>query len=102
MLAVIKTGGKQYKVQAKDKIRVEKLNAEKGQTVEFDQVLLVGDDNKIKVGTPVVEGAKVTATVIRQGRTKKVAVVKYKNKTRYSRNVGHRQCFTELEIQSIA
>ena len=94
MIAVIKTGGKQYKVQAKDKLKVEKLLTEEGKEHVFDQVLLLGD----KVGTPLVSGAKVKAKILKQGRARKVEVVKYKNKTRYKRKAGHRQPFTEVEI----
>lgn len=101
MIAVIKTGGKQYKVKAKDKIKVEKLLGEKGKEVEFDQVLAMGDDKDLKLGTPTIKGAKVKAKVINQSRVKKVNVVKYKNKTRYKRTLGHKQNYTEVEILSI-
>jgi len=101
-LAVVKTGGKQYVVQPGDTIRVEKLVGEDGATVAFDEVLLVGDDSAVTVGTPVVKTAKVTATIIKQGRADKIMVVKYKNKTRYRRKVGHRQSFTEVKVESIA
>ncbi len=103
MLAVIKTGGKQYKVSEKDKLRVEKINGEKGEKVEFDQVLLVSDDkgSNVEVGRPYLEGKKVEATILQQGRAKKINVVKYKAKTRYRRNIGHRQAFTQIEINSI-
>ncbi|MFH1536898.1 MAG: 50S ribosomal protein L21 [Patescibacteria group bacterium] len=97
MIAVIKTGGKQYKVQAKDKLKVEKLTTEEGKEHVFDQVLLLGD----KVGTPLVSGAKVKAKVLKQGRARKVEVVKYKNKTRYKKTIGHRQPYTEVEILEV-
>lgn len=89
-------------VQPGDTIRVEKLAGEDGATVAFDEVLLVGDDSAVTVGTPVVKAAKVTATIIKQGRADKIMVVKYKNKTRYRRKVGHRQSFTEVKVESIA
>ena len=101
MYAIIETGGKQYKVQAGDKVRVEKLNAEVGSTVAMDKVLFVGGENAT-VGTPVVDGAKVEAKVLKQGKAKKVIVYKYKPKKGYHKKNGHRQLFTELEISSIS
>lgn len=101
MYAIIETGGKQYKVQAGDKVRVEKLNAEVGSTVAMDKVLFVGGENAA-VGTPVVDGAKVEAKVLKQGKAKKVIVYKYKPKKGYHKKNGHRQLFTELEISSIS
>lgn len=100
-IAVIKSGGKQYKVAEKDKLKLEKLPGKEGDKVNFDQVLLVGDDKAIKVGRPTVGGAKVTAKILKQGRAKKILVVKYKSKTRYKRSLGHRQHFTEVEIEKI-
>ena len=103
MIAVIKTGGKQYKVSEKDKIKVEKVEGDEGKNIVFDQILMVADDKgkDVKVGAPIVSGAKVKAKVLRQARAKKVEVVKYKNKTRYKRKAGHRQLFTEVEILEI-
>ncbi|MBZ4682707.1 MAG: large subunit ribosomal protein [Fusobacteriaceae bacterium] len=101
MYAVIKTGGKQYKVAAGDKIRVEKINAELNQEVELNEVLLVANEGEVKVGKPFVEGAKVVATVLAQGKGKKVINFKYKPKKASARKMGHRQLFTELEIKSI-
>jgi len=98
--AVIKTGGKQYQVSEKDKLKVEKLIAEEGKSIEFDQVLLVADGAKVEVGTPTLKNL-VTAKVLSQGRAKKVKVVKYKPKVRYHKTQGHRQLFTEVEIQKI-
>ena len=100
MYAVIATGGKQYKVSEGDVIRVEKLGVEAGQTYEFDQVLLVSGD-EVKVGTPTVAGATVTATVMGDGRAKKIVVYKYKRKTGYHKKNGHRQAYTELKIEKI-
>src|SRR3989338_6596247 len=95
--AVIKTGGKQYKVAQGDKLLIEKLEAEAGKDVVFDQVLLV-DDN---IGTPLVNGASVTGRVLEQGRAKKKIVFKYASKTRYKKKKGNRQPFTKVEITAI-
>ena len=100
MFAIIETGGKQYLVFPKDKIRVEKLAAETD-TVTFDKVLLVSDKDT-QIGSPFVSGAKVTAKVMKQGRERKMRIFKYKSKVRYRRRIGHRQEFTDLEIESIA
>ena len=100
MYAIIATGGKQYKVSEGDVIRVEKLGAEAGASYEFEQVLAVCDE-ELTVGTPVVEGAKVKATVIGDGKGKKVIVYKYKPKSGYHRKNGHRQQYTELKIEEI-
>lgn len=101
MYAVIKTGGKQYKVAEGDVLRVEKLNAEVETTVELTEVLLVANAGDVKVGTPVVEGAKVVAEVLSQGRGAKVINFKYKPKTGYHKKKGHRQSYTEIKITSI-
>lgn len=104
MLAVIKTGGKQYTVKEGDKLRVEKLDLEEGKTVKFEEVLLVSkeDGSDAKVGTPHVSGATVEAKVIEQGRAKKVRVEKFKAKSRYHRVYGHRQPYTAIEITKIS
>lgn len=101
MYAVIKTGGKQYKVAEGEVLRVEKLNAEVNETVEITEVLLVSNNGEITVGTPVVEGAKVVAEVLSQGRAKKVINFKYKPKKSTHRRKGHRQLFTEIKVTSI-
>lgn len=101
MYAIIKTGGKQYRVQEGDNIFVEKLNADVDSNVVFDQVLAVVNDGDVKVGTSVVEGAKVTAKVLAQGKEKKVLVFKYKAKSNYRRRQGHRQPFTKVTIEKI-
>lgn len=98
MYAIFVTGGKQYRAAEGDTIYVEKLAGEAGQEVVFDQVLLVGD----KVGTPYVEGAKVTGTIEKQGRGKKIIVFKYKSKKNYHKKQGHRQAYTKVVINSIA
>jgi large subunit ribosomal protein L21 len=102
MLAVIKTGGKQYQVQEGDKIKIEKLEGEAGAKITFSEVLFVGDENDAKVGTPLVSGAKVEATIVEQGRHKKVWGIKHKAKKRYKVKFGHRQTYTEVEITKIA
>ncbi|MGI6538897.1 MAG: 50S ribosomal protein L21 [Caldicoprobacterales bacterium] len=101
MYAVIKTGGKQYKVQEGDIIRVEKLNADVGSLVTFDEVLAISDDNGLKVGSHVLEGAKVEANVLKQGKGKKVIVFKFKSKKNYRRKQGHRQPYTQVQITKI-
>jgi large subunit ribosomal protein L21 len=100
MYAIIATGGKQYKVAEGDIIRVEKLGVEAGTTYNFDQVLVV-NDGEMKIGNPTVAGATVTASVIGDGRAKKVIVYKYKRKTGYHKKNGHRQSYTELKIEKI-
>ena len=100
MYAIIATGGKQYKVAEGDVIRVEKLGVEAGQTYNFDQVLAVKNGEMI-IGTPTVAGATVSATVMGEGRAKKVIVYKYKRKTGYHKKNGHRQSYTELKIEKI-
>ncbi|MGL4762036.1 MAG: 50S ribosomal protein L21 [Sarcina sp.] len=101
MYAVITTGGKQYRVQEGDVLFVEKLEAEVEATVELTEVLAVAKDGEIKVGTPVVEGAKVVAKVLAQGKAKKVVVFKFKPKKDYRRKNGHRQPYTKLVIEKI-
>ena len=101
MLAIIKTGGKQYKVSPKDKIKIEKLDIEEGKEVIFDQVLLVDKNKKVEIGNPLVKGAKVIGKVLKQAKAKKVIILKYKPKTREKTKKGHRQPYTEVEIQKI-
>jgi large subunit ribosomal protein L21 len=100
MYAIIKTGGKQYRVSEGQTLRVEKLNAEDSK-VNFDQVLLVGGTDGLKVGAPVVEGASVEAEVLREGRAKKIIVFKKKRRKGYHKKQGHRQAFTEIKIIQI-
>ena len=102
MYAIIKTGGKQYKVSEGDLVRVEKLAYEVGDTVDFDQVLLVSNDGELKVGSPLVEGAKVSATVEDQNKDKKIVVYKFKPKKQYRKKQGHRQPYTLVKINSIS
>lgn len=101
MYAIVATGGKQYKVQEGDVIYVEKLNAEEDSTVELNEVLAVGKEDGLVVGNPLVEGAKVTTKVLKQGKSKKVIVFKYKRKKDYRKKQGHRQPYTKLQIEKI-
>jgi large subunit ribosomal protein L21 len=102
MYAVIATGGKQYRVTQDGVLRIEKLEAEPGATVEFDQVLLVGEGAEVKLGKPLVAGGKVTATVVRHGKGSKVSVVKFKRRAHYLRQKTHRQPFTEVKVTGIS
>ncbi|MBI2506770.1 MAG: 50S ribosomal protein L21 [Candidatus Colwellbacteria bacterium] len=100
MFAVIKTGGKQYRVSPGTKLKVEKLTPE-GESFVFDKVLLVSDGKGIKIGKPYLENSRVEAKVLKQGRAKKVIVFRYKSKTRQRKKKGHRQPYTEIEITKI-
>ncbi len=100
MYAIIATGGKQYRVEEGDSLRVEKLGVEEGETVTFDQVLAV-NDGELKVGNPTVDGATVTATVEKNGKSKKIIVYRYKPKTGYRKKNGHRQLYTQVKIDKI-
>ncbi|TSE20813.1 50S ribosomal protein L21 [Tepidimonas alkaliphilus] len=101
MYAVIKTGGKQYRVAAGEKIKVEQIAADVGQEIVIDQVLAVGNGADIRVGTPLVSGATVTAKVVAHGRGPKVRIFKLRRRKHYQKRQGHRQNYTELEISSI-
>ncbi len=102
MYAIIETGGKQYKVAEGDVIKVEKLAVEQGQEYSFDKVLVVAKDSDVTVGAPYVSGAKVSASVLGEGKAKKVIVYKYKSKKGFHKKKGHRQPFTELQIKAIS
>ena len=102
MYAIIKTGGKQYRVAAGDKLKVESLNAEVGSQVTLSEVLAVSDGNELKVGAPFVEGASVTATVVSHGRHDKVRIFKMRRRKHAIKSAGHRQNYTELKIETIA
>lgn len=102
MYAVIKTGGKQYKVQEGDTIRVEKLEASEGDSIKLDTVLMLTDGEKVTVGTPLVAGASVSATVKAQGRGKKITIIKFRRRKQYRKQAGHRQSYTELSITGIS
>ena len=102
MYAVMVTGGKQYRVMKGEVLRVEKLDAEAGSNVDFDQVLLVGDGDKVTVGSPTVAGAKVSAAIKAHGRHDKVRIVKFRRRKHHRKQMGHRQHFTEIEITGIS
>ena len=102
MYAVIKTGGKQYRVTEGETLQVEKLDVEEGASVEFGQVLMVVDGDQVQVGAPYIEGARVTATVKSQGRGPKVLIVKFRRRKHYRKTQGHRQSYTELKIGGIS
>ena len=101
MYAVIKTGGKQYKVSEGQTLKVEKLNAEEGASIDLNEVLMVADGENVKVGTPLVDGGKVTATVASHGRDKKVTIVKFRRRKHHRKQKGHRQSYTEIKIDKI-
>jgi large subunit ribosomal protein L21 len=102
MYAVIEAGGKQHRVTEGETLKLEKIEAATGDTVEFDRVLMVGGGEDVKIGTPVVEGGKVTAEVVSHGRHKKVKVVKFNRRKHYRKETGHRQWFTEVKITGIS
>ncbi|MEK7607114.1 MAG: 50S ribosomal protein L21 [Patescibacteria group bacterium] len=104
MFAVIATGGKQYRAKVGDVLIIEKISGAAGVSVDFDQVLLLSDEegNDVKMGTPTVAGAKVQAEIVEQGRGEKVSVVKYKPKVRYRRRVGHRQEYTKVKVLALS
>ncbi len=101
MYAVIETGGKQHRVTEGELIRVEKIEADTGSTIDFDRVLMVGEGETVKVGTPVVDGAKVSAEVVQHGRGDKVMILKFKRRKHHMKRQGHRQWFTEIKITAI-
>lgn len=101
MYAVIKTGGKQYRVEEGDTLKIEKLEVGTGESIDFDEVLLVADGDKITVGQPLVSGAKVTAEVVEQGRHDKVRIIKFRRRKHHRKQQGHRQWFTAVKITGI-
>ena len=101
MYAVVATGGKQYRVQEGDTLRIEKIPGEVGAEVAFDRVLMVSDGDDVRIGQPVLENAVVNGTIIEQGKSRKVLVFKYKRRKRYRRKQGHRQLFTAVKIGTI-
>ena len=101
MYAVIKTGGKQYKVAEGDKLRVERLDSAEGDTVELDSVLMIADGDNLKVGTPYLEGGKVSAVVKGHGRARKIEIIKFRRRKHHRKQMGHRQYFTKIEITDI-
>jgi len=102
MYAVIKTGGKQYRVAAGEKIKIEQIPADVGSQITLDQVLMVGEGESVKVGNPLVAGATVTATVLSHGRGEKVRIFKMRRRKHYQRTQGHRQNYTEIRVDAIA
>ena len=102
MYAVIKTGGKQYRVAEGDVLKVEKLITVAGESVEINDVLLIANGEELTVGAPMIEGAKVTAEVVAHGRGPKIKIIKFKRRKHHRKQMGHRQWFTELKITSIA
>ncbi|WP_043531581.1 50S ribosomal protein L21 [Litchfieldella xinjiangensis] len=102
MYAVIKSGGKQYRVQEGQTLKLEKLEVPTGDSLEFDQVLLVADGDDVKVGAPLVEGAKVAAEVVSHGRGDKVTIIKFRRRKHHMKRQGHRQWFTEVKITGIS
>ncbi|MCP1673808.1 large subunit ribosomal protein L21 [Natronocella acetinitrilica] len=101
MYAVIKTGGKQYRVSEGDVLRIEKLNAETGASIEFDQVLMVSDGDNVQIGAPTVASGSVSAEVLGTGKGRKVEIIKFKRRQNYRRTQGHRQPYTEVKITGI-
>jgi large subunit ribosomal protein L21 len=102
MYAVIKTGGKQYRIQVGEKLKIEQLKAENGSELVIDQVLMIADGDKISMGTPLVSGAKVSATVLGQGRHDKIRIFKMRRRKHYQKHQGHRQNYTEIQITGIS
>ena len=102
MYAVIESGGKQHRVEEGETLKLEKIEVATGETVEFDKVLMIGGGDDVKIGTPIVSGAKVTAEVVTQGRHKKIKIIKFNRRKHYRKETGHRQWFTEVKITGIS
>ncbi|HRP75773.1 MAG TPA: 50S ribosomal protein L21 [Rhodocyclaceae bacterium] len=102
MYAVIKTGGKQYRVAAGEKIKIEQIPADVGSEITLDQILMVGEGESVKIGTPVVSGAEVKATVVSHGRHDKIKIFKMRRRKHYQKHQGHRQNYTEIRIEAIS
>ena len=102
MYAVVVTGGKQYRVEEGQTLKVEKLEVATGEALDLEKVLMIGNGDDVKIGAPVVEGAKVTAEVVNHGRHKKVKIIKFRRRKHSMKQMGHRQWFTEIKITSIA
>jgi len=101
MYAVVKTGGKQYRVTQDEYLKVEKLEGDVGDTIELNDVLMIADGDKLKIGTPTIDGAKVTATIKSHGRGKKVEIMKFRRRKHHQKRTGHRQSYTEITITGI-
>ena len=102
MYAVIETGGKQHRVIEGEQLKVEKLEAETGSTISFDRILMVGEGDTVKLGSPIVKGASVSAEIIQHGRGDKIRIVKFKRRKHHIKRQGHRQWFTEIKITAIS
>ena len=102
MYAVIESGGKQHRVEPGEVLRLEKLDASEGETVNFDQVMMIGEGENIQIGTPFVDGGAVTAEVVSHGRGDKITIIKMRRRKHYRRQAGHRQYFTEVKIKEIS
>ena len=102
MYAVIKSGGKQHRVEPGEVLRLEKLDATEGETVNFDRVMMIGEGENIQIGTPFVDGGAVTAEVVSHGRGEKITIIKMRRRKHYRRQAGHRQYFTEVKIKEIS
>ena len=101
MYAIIETGGKQYRVAEGQTLKIEKLTTEAGNTVDFDRVLMVGEGEKVQFGAPVVDGAKVSAEVVKHGRADKIRIIKFRRRKHHMKRAGHRQYFTEVKITKV-
>ena len=101
MYAVVKTGGKQYRVTQDEYLKVEKLEGNEGDTIELDQVLMIADGDKLKIGSPMLDGGKVTATILSHGRGKKVEIMKFRRRKHHQKRTGHRQSYTEIKVTGI-
>jgi large subunit ribosomal protein L21 len=101
MYAVVRTGGKQYRVSKGDRLKIEKIPGLAGEEVNFDDILMIGGDENVRVGTPRIDGATVSARILEQDRSKKIIVFKFKRRKGYKRTHGHRQAFTRVEITGI-
>lgn len=101
MYAIIETGGKQYRVAEGQTLKIEKLTTEAGNTVDFDRVLMIGEGEKVQFGAPVVDGAKVSAEVVKHGRADKIRIIKFRRRKHHMKRAGHRQYFTEVKITKV-
>ena len=102
MYAVIKSGGKQHRVEPGEVLQLEKLDVAEGETVDFDEVMMIGEGDNVQIGVPYVEGGKVTAEVVSHGRDDKITIIKMRRRKHYRRQAGHRQSFTEVKIKEIS
>jgi len=101
MYAVVKTGGKQYKVTQDQYLKVEKLEGNEGDSIELDQVLMIADGDKLTIGSPMIDGGKITATILSHGRGKKVEIMKFHRRKHHQKRTGHRQSYTEIKVTAI-